>query len=404
LKDLKQKKMKTIVNGNRSVAVNPLSVIDRIIAALELSHTQHGEATRSYQAVAQVLAKWIPGINVAIHPQGSMRQGTTIKPMNQEQFDLDMLCWLELDAAQNAPEAVYERVWTALGKDETYRGMRNKKSRCIELIYPAEKQFHLDVVPAVPASALNGSIYVPDQELKRWCHSSPLVFCDKWFKKAGETLPRIHKIAIANARDEKIINASAYVEPMPEYGAFEKTPLQRVVQLLKRDRDVHFQNDTKYRPASVLLTTLTTHSYSSVVQDSVSDLFEFVLKVVAKLPDFIEVTGPVNRRTFAVFNPVNHPENFAEKWTEEHYARFRAWHTRLMTGLQCIAESRGQGMDVLLNRISDNFGKQAVIKAADALGADTRALHEEGRLRVSSGLVGTVGAIVPSTINFGSET
>ncbi len=393
-----------IVKENRSVAINPLSVIDRIITALELSPKQYDEATTSYQAVARVLAKWIPGINVAIHPQGSMRQGTTIKPINQDQFDLDMLCWLELDATENAPEAVYERVWTALGKDETYRVMRKKKSRCIQLTYSAAKQFHMDVVPAVPASALNGSIFVPDQELKQWCHSSPLVFCDKWFKKAGETMPKIQKVVIANARmDEKMINASAYVEPMLEYGAFDKTPLQRIVQLLKRDRDVRFQGDVKYRPASVLLTTLTTHSYSNAVQHSVADMFEFVVKVIAGLPEFIEISGPANNRKFSVFNPVNHPENFAEKWNEEHHQCFLAWHTGLMRGLQRIADSKGQGSDVLLNRLSDNFGKEQVIKAADAIGADTRAIHDERKLRVNYGLVGTAGAAIPPTINFGSE-
>jgi hypothetical protein len=57
----------------------------------------------------------------------------------------------------------------------------------------------------------------------------------------------------------------------------------------------------------------------------------------------------------------------------------------------------------MLNRLSETFGNEHVVKAARALGADTNALHDAGKLRVASGVVGIVGTKIPVTINFGNE-
>lgn len=195
---------------------------------------------------------------------------------------------------------------------------------------------------------------------------------------------------------------TAYVEPMPEFGQFEKTPLQRIVQMLKRDRDEYFENDQAHRPSSILLTTTITRSYSSLVSEPVEDLLEFVVKVVLKLHEFIIVIGDPGSRRFYVLNPVNEQENFAASWTEEHYKRFCAWHKRMATGLQRVQQSKGRGVDVMLNSLSENFGNERVIKAASALGADTRVLHEAGKLRVAGGTIGSVGVAIPNTIYFGS--
>jgi hypothetical protein len=190
---------------------------------------------------------------------------------------------------------------------------------------------------------------------------------------------------------------------MPEYGQFEKTPLQRIVQLLKRDRDEHFQNDLPYRQSSILLTTIITQSYSNLVSQPVTDLLEFVVKVVEMLPLYISAPDAPGDRKFFVLNPVNHQENFAENWKEEHFRRFSGWHKRITAGLQKLQQSKGRGADVMLNSLREHFGRERVIRAAKALGADASALHDEGKLRVRDGIIGVVGAKIPKTINFGSD-
>lgn len=398
--------MKTTETEYRSAALNPLALIDRIIADIELTPSQHDDVKQSYQAVAEVLSNpnsLIRMRNPEIFPQGSIRLGTTVRPIGKDHFDLDMVCWISASDRLCTPDEVYQWVWDVLGTHETYRRMRQRKNRCIRLDYAASRKFHLDVTPAIPDELrTNGSLYVPDRELQIWCSSHPIGFADGWFKKAADQLPQI-PVMLLNARRRFDIAAS--VEPLPEYGAFEKRPLQRIVQMLKRDRDEHFQNDEKHRPSSILLTTITTHSYLAALDVPVSSLLEFVVKVVAGLPNHIEISGPPGQRKFRVDNPVNLSENFADNWAMEHYRRFQQWHSKALVGLQQLMESKGLGVDVMLNRLSSSFGKERVVRAANALGVDTRALYEGGKLRVNGdrGQIGLVGTLIPKTINFGRD-
>jgi len=384
-----------------SPAVNPLSIIDRIIADLELTPTQYENAVKSYQAVADVLKELHPTWEIAIFPQGSMRLGTTVRPMQGERFDLDMICRIGLSGKLYTPEKVFNFVWDALGHNETYRMMRSKKNRCIRIEYADGRKFYLDVTPAVPDWAGSKALYIPDRERKIWCSTHPLGFCDDWFKPIGKLLPNIVVTMRAKNRTPMVLANEAYIESMPQHGEFEKNPLQRIVQMLKRDRDIHFEKDPNHRPSSILLTTITTRSYESMAHEPVEGLLEFVVRVVAKLPEYIYITHTPAGQKFTVQNPVNILENFAENWTHEHYARFMVWHKRALTGLQAVQGSKGLGADVMINRLSASFGNDSVLKAARALGADTKALHETGKLRVVGGLTGAAGIKVPGTINFG---
>lgn len=387
----------------RSAIVNPLAVIDRIIRELELTPAQYQEAVDSYNAVATVLQKLHPALSPTIQPQGSMRAGTTVRPLKADQFDLDMICRLIISGKLYSPEQVYNLVWDALGQDDMYRHMRRRKNCCIRLEFPPGKRFYLDVTPAVPNGSHTGPIYVPDRERKVWSSSHPIAFCDEWFLKRAEILPTIRALLNRAELSEGLVMLNAsYVEPMPEFGDFEKTPLQRIVQMHKRDRDEYYQDDQAHRPSSILLTTITTHSYSSLVGEPVADLLEFVVMVTMKLPEFIHATGTVGSRRFSVLNPVNDQENFADAWTEEHFARFCIWHRRAVERLHKIQQSKGRGADVMLNSIAESFGKERVIKAAGALGADTSALHEAGKLRVAGGTIGGAGIVIPKTIYFGN--
>ena len=386
----------------RSVSANPLALIDRILADIELTETQYKEAKTSYEAVAAVLNKntaLIAQFRPSIFPQGSMRLGTTVRPVGKEKFDLDMICWLAVSGKIVTPEQVYQWVWDALGADETYRHMRRKKNRCIRLEYAESRKFYLDVTPAVPDWVRNGTgLYVPDRELKVWCSSHPKAFADEWFKRIAEKMPDI-RIMLVNSKRAEVFSS---VEPMPEFGGFEKQPLQRIVQLLKHDRDKAFQNDEAHRPSSILLTTIIAHSYEEVVSTPVTSLFEFVIKVIENMPKYIRSAMVGSCRKFYVMNPVNTEENFAEKWTDEHYKRFLIWHSKLKDSFSQLQTERGWGVDVMLNRLSETFGNEHVIKAANSLGADTDALHQSGKLRLETKhKAASAGMVVPSTIYFG---
>ena len=84
--------------GTENISLQPLALLDRILRDLELSPTQLVEARTSYEAVTQALVK--AGMPVApffpwLFAQGSMRIGTTVKPIGQEEYDLDIVCLLK---------------------------------------------------------------------------------------------------------------------------------------------------------------------------------------------------------------------------------------------------------------------------------------------------------------------
>ena len=287
------------------------------------------------------------------------------------------------------------------GRDGTYREMRQQKNRCIRLVYA--RKFHIDITPAVPERVRqDGPLFVPDRELSIWCASHPVGFADRYAEIANAKPILIH--SFGERDDGRIVAGHAQqVEPLPEHG-FEKTPLQRVTQLLKRDRDEHFQRDLDRRPTSILLTTLTAHSYAAEVRIAAYDLFEFVTRVVARLNEFIEVKeSRTGSPSYHVANPVNPQENFAEKWSRADYEAFVRWQSVLLRKLGAVASTKGRGIDVMLQSLSEGFGKARVLAAAAALGADTSRVHQAGRLRVAgaTGILGLAGSAMGATVYHG---
>lgn len=392
---------RTYLAGN--VSLHPLALLDRILRDLELSPTQLADVQQSFEAVTGVLAK--VGMPVAPHlpfmfAQGSMRLGTTVKPIGQDEHDLDIVCLLKKGGIWLPANDVYELVWETLGRNGTYEKMRERKNRCIRLKYA--RKFYLDIIPAVPHdTAADGTLFVSDCEHRNWSISNPIGFAD-WYGECAKSQPIF--ITKFGALNERQITAKAdQIEPLPEHG-FEKTPLQRITQLFKRNRDEFFQNDPKRRPTSILLTTLAARSYLEETSIAASDLLEFVIRVADGLSRFIEVKSTaLGQCVYCVANPVNDEENFAEKWTRLDYEAFLRWQGQLVRQLRNVEATKGQGIDTMLNRLGEGFGRDRVIKAANDLGVDTSRIHQAGRLRVATatGVIGLTGSAMGATTYHG---
>ncbi len=385
-----------------SIHLNPLAILDRVIEEVELSPTQYAQAVQSYGAVTTVLTK--PGMPIYpyeafLFAQGSMRIGTTVRPFGKDVHDLDIMCLLRKGAKWLEPARAFELVWDTLGSDETYRAMRERKNRCIRLKYA--RRFNIDITPGIPQGQSDvGPLFVVDRDLEAWCSSHPVGFAD-WFEDKAKNLPMILHTFGAN---EGRVTGGSQVEPLPEHGAFDKTPLQRITQLLKRDRDEHFQGDLEHRPSSILLTTLVALAYTSETNRPTLRLIEFVINVVARLHEGIAVNRFSDLPPYLVLNPVNVGENFAEKWGKSHYERFRTWQNAMVGRLRAVADTKGQGADCMLKRLSEGFGEEKIISAANSLGADTSRLHQTGLLRVqgASGLVAVSGTAMGATVYHGA--
>lgn len=385
------------------ISLHPLALLDRVLRDLELSPTQLADAQQSYGAVTQVLAK--EGMPVApllpfMFAQGSMRIGTTVKPIGQEEHDLDIVCLLRKGGIWLPANEVYKFVWETLGRDATYEKMRERRNRCIRLKYV--RRFYLDIIPAVPHyTAADGTLFVCDCKGRSWSISHPVGFAD-WYGECTKAQP-LFITAFGALQEGKFAANAGQVEPLPEHG-FEKTPLQRITQLFKRNRDEFFQGDSNRRPSSILLTTLAARSYVHQTRTAAHDLLEFVIRVASGLNGFIEIRETAfGQRVYRVENPVISDENFAENWTHRDYEAFICWQHRLVQQLREVEATKGKGIDTMLNRLGEGFGRECVIKAASDLGVDTSRVHQAGRLRVTgaTGMIGLSGSAMRATTYHG---
>lgn len=385
-----------------NLSLNPLALLDRVLAEIELTATQRAQAVQSYETVTRWLVKPdmpVQPFGAHLFPQGSMRLGTTVRPIAQDVHDLDIMCLLRHGGDWLAPDRALGLIWDALGLHGTYREMRRRMRRCVRLVYA--RQFNIDITPGVPDQFFDHApLFVPDRELRVWCSSHPVGFAN-WFDRAAEVKPIL--LATFSAIEGRKAAANARIEPLPVHGEFDKTPLQRITQLLKRDRDEHFQSDLVHRPSSILITTLTARAYSAEVLVPAASLFEFVIRVVARIDQFIAVELRTGTRRYHVANPVNAEENFAERWTLASYEAFKRWQSGLVQRMRLVADAKGKGSDVMLDRLSGGFGEKQVKAAANALGVDTSRVHQAGKLRVlgATGLVGLDGTAMRATVYHG---
>lgn len=393
--------------SNRKIfpSFQPLALLDRMLQQVELSPRQHERVRTSYKAVAEVLksSKTFGALFVSldIKPQGSVRAGTTIKPQGHHEFDLDVLCLLLLRQNNFSPAEVWKLAWDALGEHETYRAMRQPKNRCIRLCYAGD--YHLDVTPAVPDSARpEPALFVPDKPLSLWSSSNPIGFCDHWFMKIAERLPStIVKLA---ANEGRVLINSCRIEDLPPANAFEKHPLQRLVQLVKYDRDQRFLADAKFRPSSILLTTLVARAYENTLSEAHDSLETFLASVIGKIPRFVQVVEQETKALYIVLNPVNEDENFAENWRAADYLEFLAWHADLLKRTTTMLFATMQGLDNALKMLEQSFPASKSMEVGKQLGNEIRRLHDSNQLTVRS-TVGSVSAsiVVPSTIFYGND-
>src|SRR4030042_7011506 len=207
-------------------------LLDRVCERLQISSSQQKQAEERYAAVG----KWLSDdksilslIDPQIYPQGSLRIGTTVKPLKECEYDLDIVCELGLEWTRCDPIKVLDTIEARLKENSIYSPLIKRKNRCIRLDYANE--FHLDILPACPDSQKNkGCVKVPDRNDRVWKDSNPRGYAE-WFEGRSRQFETMLKAA---------------VEPLPpNEPANDKPPLKRVVQLMKRFRDISFQNNTK---------------------------------------------------------------------------------------------------------------------------------------------------------------
>jgi len=340
--------------------------------ALDLTPTQYDDAVQKYQAVGTWLNK--PGSLLAaadplIYPQGSIAIGTATKPVGRDEFDLDLVCQLQIGAG-TSPAALKRAIGQRLRENAVYQERLEEKNRCWRIVYAGE--FHMDILPGRPdlRFATGTALLIPDKELATWKETDPKGYA-AWFAERSRLSVSANKGIRADVE-----------APPPSPHTSTKTPLQLAVQILKRHRDLCLGDDED-APISIIITTLAASAY--VGQDSIYDTLQYL---ITHMPSFIETDAaghPVVR------NPVNPLENFADKWREtpRKQQRFFDWLQAANRDLDRLARTTlPEAVKALSPFVGERAGSEAVrrhgARIHDQRATGLRATAATGALGVTS--------------------
>ena len=381
--------------------------LDLIADEVDIPPSKYQDAVNRHEAVG----RWLEDGNypecsgqLRIYPQGSFRLGTVVRPIRQgveANYDIDLVCEMPLIRHVTTPEAVKHMVGFRLRQHETYRRLLDEEGRrCWTLEYAEEDGvgFHLDVLPAVPDGNVLGSTAIAithkDDSGYSWSASDPRGYGD-WFdgKNAGAFARVVVEQKRAVQRGASLIFAS--IDDVPDQ--LVRTPLQRSIQLMKRNRDLHFNRPETidYAPISIIITTLAAHLYAGE-----QDTFAALSGIVGRLRghaallegrgiDLSLASMRLIRRlqdgTWYVGNPVNPAENFADRWHEDNDARARAffaWADAMQRDLLDFQTNTNPRL--LRESLTQLLGAAAVAKHFEVLIPSAGAVEAPPRIHITN--------------------
>lgn len=314
--------------------------LNKISEALDLTPAQYKAVEERYTAVANYLSSESSGLKIykpEIKPQGSFLLGTMIKPiMQDDELDIDLVCRLTGKQASWTQYHLKQAIGDELKANEMYKRMLDEEgNRCWTLLYAESTKFHMDILPAIVGqehyqlmersfSALEHkqvdqlAIKITDRRLPNhrtevqpefWPKSNPFGYAG-WFND---------RAALSTT---KMMSLRESVESLPEY-VDKKEPLKRIVQILKRHRDMMY-GGYEDKPISIIITTLAAKAYQKE-----ENIVTTILNILDRMASFIELRHSTlhGRMIKWVGNPVNDVENFADKWPDEPLKEenFYAW-------------------------------------------------------------------------------
>lgn len=295
--------------------------LNEIATQLDLTETEFNTITKSYQAVGNFL---VANDNLLyyspeVFPQGSMRLGTVVKPLKRDDYDIDLVCELTKNKSMLTPNEVKRLVGSALKSGLYASQLEREHGRCWTLDYSANPPYHIDILPGVSidnSNRVKATIKTKDNNYI-WLYTNPKDFAD-WFTGVS--------------RKKLVFDESGKVEQVKKYN--NKTPLQRAVQLIKRHRDVYYQDNPDLGPASVIITALMglSHNGETTIED-----------ILRNNP--ISWVSHIKKKNgkYSIKIPSLPDDDYADKWNGEDPGaadRFFEWHSALIADLDCLFRQR----------------------------------------------------------------
>lgn len=387
-------------------------ILEEFGKSLDITKSQHDQAVKSYEYVANHLAaensplhKYSP----EIIPQGSFMLGTMVKPEDSDQLDVDLVCQLNGKGPFWTQKDLKTIVGDRLKENATINKLLETPDgrRCWTLQYSDSAKFHMDILPAIISSdykivlekAMASAqmenpdalaIRITDKEMdsydssihpEEWLKSNPFGY-GIWFEKK------------ATIGFMKAVMMSESVQPLPKFHE-KKLPLQRVVQILKRHRDMMFNGD-KDKPISISITTLAARAYKKE-----SDILQALVNIVEQMPNMIEKRYSAEHGKYIdwIANPVNEEENYADKWPENPRKKeiFYKWMKQVREDIQNALSLTSKGLPTVVESLKKSFGEKDFNKAFNNYGENQRLLRNSGKMKMAA-LTGTLGLSGRTTV------
>ncbi|MXY50133.1 MAG: hypothetical protein F4Y38_12665 [Gemmatimonadetes bacterium] len=209
--------------------------------------------------------------------QGSYATETIIKPVNNHEYDADLLLYMKYDA-DKVPREYIEDVYSCLKKNKTYKDKIHRKTHCVIIDYTGD--FHLDLVPCIES---NGSSYVCNRQTNKYELTDGTGYRDWFIGKSRKT----------------------------------NGHLKRVVRLLKYLRDI---KQTFSIPSIVLTTLVAREVLEWGDENRYSDIPETLKTISNRINGFLQA----NHYLPSIANPVIPSENLATNWSQDQYTNFRS--------------------------------------------------------------------------------
>jgi|GEM_PF-1536995 len=294
------------------------NLLNQIGVHLQLSLNKFNELKKNYDA----LSKYINNQHIlssddgSIYVQGSFSTDTMIKPIHKEEVDVDVVCVFDDEWKPGIHVQPFYDKLVDVFSEGRYKEITEEYKNVVRINYV--NNYHFDIMPTLPLSNDNkGNIKAVDTNKSKWIDRAPYPY-SQWFLQRSSLLTGKSVDKNYTVIDKGLYNvikdmAVDTLEKPSDY--YTKPPLNRVVQLIKRARDIFFRDDEEFVPQSIVITTLVAEKY-----DGEMNLGKSLLDAATYFYNLAK-----SKMNFRVSNPVYDKEEFTDKWhiSQEFYINFR---------------------------------------------------------------------------------
>ncbi|MCL2031948.1 MAG: nucleotidyltransferase [Methanomassiliicoccaceae archaeon] len=298
------------------------------------------------ESVKSGLTNFLKNHNIEVYAQGSYEIGTMVKPCIKDKdgdFDIDLVALFPDKKSAVSAKDIKEKLGKHLKNQNYANNLGKEGKRCWTLHFELpinnieRAVFHIDVLPCVndpsPHFELGETaVAITNKEGNNsysWRSSNPRGYA-KWFTGINSKYKEYREKDRVRIQKE---NPDLFKSHSDVSDAYTRTPMQMVIQILKRHRDMMFigTEGEDNKPRSILITTLVAKiiEENNKVVNSTYDLLNFILDGLVFYSgldsknydqDSAEYRGKklIQKKNgkWCIKNPADPLENLAEKWNE----------------------------------------------------------------------------------------